>query len=226
MQSEAGISADAVSSLGLLPLRERGLRLIEGRSPLVALALFAAAVGIAAAGLLPITIAFLAVIIVYVVLDIVPVREIYDAVDWPIIVLLAALMPLGGALESTGATQLLAARVGSLGEMGMPAWAVLVVIMIATMMLSDVINNAATALVMAPIAAVSATSLGVSADPFYMAVAVGASCAFLTPIGHQCNTLVMGPGGYHFGDYWRMGVPLEAIVVAVATPMILLVWPL
>jgi di/tricarboxylate transporter len=110
--------------------------------------------------------------------------------------------------------------------MGLPAWVILVVIMVVTMTLSDVINNAATALVMAPIAAVSATSLGVSADPFYMAVAVGASCAFLTPIGHQCNTLVLGPGGYRFGDYWRMGLPLEVLVVTVATPMILLVWPL
>jgi di/tricarboxylate transporter len=160
-----------------------------------------------------------------VIVDRLPLRNVYDAVDWPVIVLLAAMIPLGRGLESTGATALIAGSIVDLAGT-LPTFAVLGLVLIVTMTLSDVINNAATAVVMAPIAIGVAGQLGVSSDPFLMAVAVGASCAFLTPIGHQSNTLVMGPGGYAFGDYWRMGLPLEVLIVVVSVPLILLVWPL
>jgi di/tricarboxylate transporter len=135
------------------------------------------------------------------------------------------MIPLGSALESSGGTELIAGALVSLTE-GMPAWAVLAVLMVVTMTLSDVLNNTATTIVAAPVGIQMAATLGVNADPFLMAVAIAASAAFLTPIGHKNNTLVLGPGGYRFGDYWRMGLPLEIIVVAVAIPAILLFWPL
>jgi di/tricarboxylate transporter len=164
-------------------------------------------------------------VVLLVVGDLMNVRELYDGIDWPVIVLLGSLIPVGGALQSTGATTLIADGLLDLTA-GLPAVAVLVVVMAVTMTLSDMLNNAATAVVMAPIGATVAERLNVSADPFLMAVAVAASCAFLTPIGHQNNALVLGPGGYRFGDYWRMGLPLEVVVMAVAVPAILLVWPL
>jgi di/tricarboxylate transporter len=132
---------------------------------------------------------------------------------------------LGAALETTGGTRLIAEGLLDLTQ-GLPIWAVLALLMIGTMTLSDILNNTATAIIAAPVAITMAHSLGVSPDPFLMAVAVAASAAFLTPIGHNNNTLVMGPGGYRFGDYWRMGLPLEALVICVATPAILLIWPL
>jgi di/tricarboxylate transporter len=152
-------------------------------------------------------------------------REAYEAIDWPVIVLLGAMIPLGNALQSTGGTALIAGSIVGLAE-AFPVWALLALVLIVTMTLSDLMNNAATAIVMAPIAIGIAGRIGVSADPFLMATAIGASCAFLTPIGHQNNVLVMGPGGYRFGDYWRMGLPLEALIVVVSVPLILWVWPL
>jgi len=173
----------------------------------------------------PIHIAFGMAIVLLVVADLMNVRELYDGIDWSVIVLLGALIPVGGALQSTGATDLIA---GSLVHLtaGLPAAALLVIVLAVTMTLSDILNNAATAVVMAPLAATVAERLEVSPDPFLMATAVGASCAFLTPIGHQNNALILGPGGYRFGDYWRMGLPLEVLVIAVSVPTILLVWPL
>ena len=162
---------------------------------------------------------------VYLLLDILPVRNLYDAIDWPVIILLSAMIPVGSALQSTGLTQLLATQVLGLTE-GIPIYLVIGLVLVVTMFLSDIINNAATAVIMAPLAYGISVGLGVSPDPFFMAVAVGASCAFLTPIGHQSNTLVLGPGGYAFGDYWRMGLPLEIMIVLLAVPLILLVWPL
>lgn len=139
--------------------------------------------------------------------------------------LLGAMIPVGGALESTGTTQIIANGLLSMaGDMSIVV--ILTAILVITMTLSDILNNAATAILMAPIAATIANSAGVSPDPFLMAVAVGASCAFLTPIGHQNNALVMGPGGYKFSDYWRVGLPLEIIIVTIAIPLILIVWPL
>ena len=135
------------------------------------------------------------------------------------------MIPISNALQTTGASELLATFLVNITE-GFPAWLILSIIMIITMCLSDIVNNAATALIMAPISAGIAISLGVNIDPFLMAVAVGASCAFLTPIGHQCNAIVLGPGGYKFSDYWKMGLPLEILIVLLGTPLIIYFWPL
>ena len=156
---------------------------------------------------------------------ILPIRELYQQIDWTIIVLLGAMIPVSNALQTTGSSQLLATFLVDITQ-GLPAWAILSIIMIITMCLSDIVNNAATALIMAPISASIAISLGVYIDPFLMAVAVGASCAFLTPIGHQCNAIILGPGGYRFSDYWRMGLPLEILIVLLGTPLIVYFWPL
>jgi di/tricarboxylate transporter len=211
--------------LGCLPLAERGLRIGRPRRLLLASGIFGAAVLISALGLLPIQVTFVAAAIVMVWWNLVPLREMYDSIDWPIIVLLGALIPVGEALETTGGAQLIADGLLSVGGQ-LPPVVTLIMVMVGTMFLSDVINNAAAAVLIAPIAISTAAGLGVNADPFLMAVAIGASCAFLTPIGHQSNTLVMGPGGYKFGDYWRMGLPLEIIIVVVSVPLLLLFWPL
>ena len=186
---------------------------------------FAGAIALGVAGVVTLPIAFLIAIGIFILMNVISVREIYDEVDWPVIVLLGSMIPVGRALESTGTTDWMANAILAVTA-GLPAAALLAMILVVTMFLSDIINNAATALVMAPIGVAIATSLGVSSDAFLMAVAVGASCAFLTPIGHQSNTLVMGPGGYHFGDYWRMGLPLEILIIALAVPLLLIVWPL
>jgi di/tricarboxylate transporter len=151
-------------------------------------------------------------------------REAYESVDWPILVLLGAMIPVGQALESTGGAQLIADQILELGRQ-LPAGLTLAVVLVGAMFLSDLVNNAAAAVLMAPIAIGVAQGLGASPDPFLMAVAIGASCAFLTPIGHQSNTLVLGPGGYRFGDYWRMGLPLEVLITIVAIPLLLWFWP-
>jgi di/tricarboxylate transporter len=151
-------------------------------------------------------------------------REAYESIEWPVIVLLGAMIPLGTALETTGGAQLIADQLLALTREH-PPMVSLAALLVAAMLLSSVINNAAAAVLMAPMAIRLAGSLGASADPFLMAVAIGASCAFLTPIGHQSNTLVMGPGGYNFGDYWRLGLPLAVVVAAVALPLITWFWP-
>ncbi|MCP4817789.1 MAG: SLC13 family permease, partial [Shimia sp.] len=149
----------------------------------------------------------------------------YTHIEWPVVVLLGSMIPLGAALDSSGGTALIANSLINLTS-GLPAWAILTVLMLVTMTLSDVLNNTATTIVAAPVGIQMANTMGVSADPFLMAVAVAASSAFLTPIGHKNNTLILGPGGYSFGDYWRMGLPLEILVVAVSIPAILVFWPM
>jgi len=186
--------------------------------------IFAAAVTVASLGLVYLPIALATAVTALVVLNVVPLRQIYESVEWPVIVLLGAMIPLGAALETTGGTEVIAAAILQLSFGTSPAL-VLTLLMVITMTLSDVMNNVATAVIAAPIAVEIASRLGVSPDPFLMSVAVAASCAFLTPIGHKNNTLIMGPGGYRFGDYWRMGLPLEALIVAIGVPMILWVWP-
>ena len=216
---------DIAARLGTLPLAETDLDLTRHAQAGLAVGLFAAGVALASFGLIPLPIALAAVIVIYAILDIMPARQLYEAIDWPIIILLGALIPVGQALETTGATSLIAA--GLIAVAGnLPAPAVIVLLMIVVMTLSDVINNAATAVLAAPVALEIAARLEVNPDPFLMAVAVAASCAFLTPIGHQNNTLILGPGGYSFGDYWRMGLPVEVIVLAVSVPAILYFWPL
>jgi di/tricarboxylate transporter len=210
---------------GCVPLASRDLRIVPGGKAWTAAAILACVVVAAATGLVPVAVAFVAGVLAAVVAGVISSRTLYDAVDWPVIVLLGALIPLAGAMSSTGAADLVALLLLDIAARGSPAMA-LIIILVVTMTLSDFMNNAATAATMSPIALSVATRLGVHADPFLMAVAIGASCAFLTPIGHQNNLLILGPGGFRFGDYWRLGLPLEALVVAVAVPMLLLVWQL
>lgn len=217
--------ADMTSRLECLPLADRSLGVTRHEKAWGAIALFAAAIVLAAFGVVPLPIALGMVAIGLVLADILPVREIYDAVEWPVIVLLGSMIPLGAALESSGGTAIIASALADVTE-GLPGWVAILAIMVATMTLSDVLNNTATAIIAAPIAIDLSRALGANPDPFLMAVAVGASCAFLTPIGHKNNMLILGPGGYSFGDYWRLGLPLEILVTAIAVPMILIVWPL
>jgi di/tricarboxylate transporter len=157
--------------------------------------------------------------------NIVPLRDVYDSIEWPVIVLLGSRIPIGSALQATGGTELIASGLVTVSEGFSPA-VVLTLLIVVTMTLSDVMNNTATAVIAAPIAVEIADQLSVNPDPFLMGVAVAASCAFLTPIGHKNNTLIMGPGGYHFGDYWRMGLPLEILIIVISVPAILFFWPL
>ncbi len=216
---------DVIGRLGLLPLKDRGQRVIKRDKAWLAVGLFAAAILTASVGLVYLPVALGCVAAAYVLLNIVPVRSVYESIEWPVIVLLGSMIPIGAALQSTGGTALIADGIVDLSVGFSPA-VVLTLLIIVTMTLSDVMNNTATAVIAAPIAIEIATRLNVNPDPFLMGVAVAASCAFLTPIGHKNNTLIMGPGGYRFGDYWRMGLPLEIIIVAVSVPMILWVWPM
>ena len=216
---------EVASWLGCLPLADRGLQLLQRDKAWLSIGLFVGASTLAATGLVYLPVALAGAALLYVLLGVVPVAQLYDSVEWPVIVLLGSLIPIGAALESSGATNLIAGLIIDITD-GLPVVAVLVIIMVVTMTLSDVLNNVATALIAAPIAVNVATALNVSPDPFLMAVAVAASCAFLTPIGHKNNTIIMGPGGYQFGDYWRMGLPLELIVVVVGVPAVLVFWPL
>ncbi len=215
---------DVVEWLGCLPLADRGLAVTADKKVWLAIGIFASAVIAASLGWIYLPVALGLVVVAYALARIVPLSEIYSHVEWPVIVLLGSMIPLGAALETSGGTDLIA---GALVDftLGMPPWAILTVLMVVTMTLSDVLNNTATTIVAAPVGIQMAAQLGVSPDPFLMAVAVAASCAFLTPIGHKNNTLILGPGGYSFGDYWRMGLPLEALVVLVSIPAIQVFWP-
>ena len=225
LQGESETLADTVASLDCLPLAERGLQLGKRREAFLPVAIFLGAIGVTAAGILPVQVAFGAAVAALVVFNVLTPRQVYETIDWPIIILLASMIPIGQALQATGGTDWIAGNIARLGSAVHPI-AVLAAIMIITMTLSDLMNNAATAVVMAPIATSLAAALNVNPDPFLMATAIGASCAFLTPIGHQNNVLVMGPGGYQFGDYWRMGLPLEILIVVVSLPLLVTVWPL
>lgn len=225
LQSHIETSKEVIETLGCLPLAGRGLHLRHSRNILTSLSIFVAALLLAALGLVPAQVSFVAAVIIMVITKILSLREAYDSIDWPIIILLGAMIPVGEALETTGGAQLIANSLLQFGSQ-MPPAATLIIILVATMFLSDVINNAAAVVLMAPIGIGLAQGMGVSVDPFLIAIAIGASCAFLTPIGHQSNTLVMGPGGYKFGDYWRVGLILEIIVVAISIPLILFFWPL
>lgn len=225
MQGPGEVMADFVNDTGCVPLGERDLRIPDKTRAIIAGAIMVAAVAIVTAGMLPAAAAFTLGVIASMLLRTVPPRQVYTAIDWPVIVLLAALMPVAGAMEATGAADVLA-RVMVEGIAQGNAIAALAVVLVVTMFLSDVMNNAATAAVLSPVAIGIAATLEVNPDSYLMAVAIGASCAFLTPIGHQNNTLILGPGGFRFGDYWKLGLPLELVVVAVSMPMLLIVWPL
>lgn len=216
---------EAVNLLGLLPLSDREIRIGQPRRVLLAAGIFALALTSAAWGLIPFHISLPAAALAYVLGDIITLREAYESIDWPVVVLLGTMIPVGQALEETGGANLIAEYL-TLASSWLPPAAVLATMLVATMLLSNVINNAAAAVLMAPISLKLAQGMSMSPDTFLMAIALGASCPFLTPIGHQSNTLVMGPGGYQFGDYWRVGLPLQVIVTAVAIPLLLHFWPL
>jgi di/tricarboxylate transporter len=225
MQGPADALSEFAADMGCVPLAERELKIPNPRKAWTASAILLLSVGVAAVGLLPAAVAFALGVLASMALRTLPWRSVYDAIDWPVIVLLAALIPVASVMENTGTADLIARGLLDGVAQGSPVGA-LVLVLVVTMFLSDMINNAATAAVMCPIAIGAAGVLGVSADAFLMAVAIGASCAFLTPIGHQNNTLILGPGGFRFGDFWRLGILLEVIVVAISVPLLLLVWPL
>jgi di/tricarboxylate transporter len=225
MQGAPEALSGFAAEFGCVPLAKRSLRIPDQRKALSAVGIMASAIGAAATGVAPAAIAFAAGVLLSMALRVVPPRQVYETVDWPVVVLLGALIPVADAMGTTGAADLTARLLLEHIARGHPIVALLLILVV-TMTLSDFMNNAATAAVMCPIAIGAALQAGASPDPFLMAVAVGASCAFLTPIGHQNNTLILGPGGFGFGDYWRLGLPLEILVVAVAVPMMLLVWPL
>ena len=225
MQGPAEMMSDFINETGCVPLRERELRIPDKRMAIIAGAIMLGAVGIVTFGLLPAAAAFALGVLASMLLRTVPPRQIYTAIDWPIIILLGSLIPVAGAMQTTGAADLLARFLVDTIAQG-NAIAALAVVLLTAMFLSDMMNNAATAAVLCPIALGIAAALGVNPDSFLMAVAIGASCAFLTPIGHQNNTLILGPGGFRFGDYWRLGLPIEVLVVAVSMPLLLFFWPL
>lgn len=223
LQGEQETLSETIASLGCLPLAERHIALQPKRA-LVPVSVFVAALLVIGVGLLPAAVALTSALLVMVLSRVMSVQDIYTAIDLQVVVLLAAMIPVGGALESTGTAQLLADYLAGLAGEASPR-ILLAVLLIVTMSLSDIMNNAATTVVMAPIGLGVATALGTSPDPMLMAVAIGASSAFLTPIGHQNNLLIMGPGGYRFGDYWRMGLPLEILLITVGVWLIPIAWP-
>jgi di/tricarboxylate transporter len=210
---------------GCLPLARRGLQLIHREKAGLAVLLFAGAVLLAGLGVLQLPVVLGGVVIAYAFSGIVPIREIYDHIEWPVIILLGSLIPIGQAFETTGCAALIASQLVGISR-GAPPIVTLTLLMLITMLFADMINNTATAVILAPVAVDIASRLSANADPFLMAVAVASSCAFLTPIGHKNNTLILGPGGYRYGDYWRMGLPLQIIVLSISVPLILKVWPL
>ncbi len=214
-----------VARLGLLPLVERGLRVGIPKRAFLPFLIFGIAIILAATQLIPVQIAFGGAVLAMVLFNVISIRDLYESVEWPIIILLAAMIPIGAALQTTGGTGLIAHYFIALSGHVSPV-VILGLLLIVTMTLSDFMNNAATTVVMAPIAVSIAQALKVSIDPFLMAVAIGASCSFLTPVGHQNNTLVMGPGGYKFIDYIRLGLPLEILVIIVALPLLVWAWPM
>ncbi|MCG5509694.1 SLC13 family permease [Ectothiorhodospira lacustris] len=225
MQGPPESISEFASDNACVPLAQRELRIPNKRKIWEASLIMLFAIGGAAFGLLPAAVSFAIGVLASMALRTVPPRAVYDAIDWPVIVLLGALIPVAGAMEATGTADLIARLLIENVAQG-HAVVGLALILVVTMFLSDLMNNAATAAVMCPIAIGTAAALGVSPDSFLMAVAIGASCAFLTPIGHQNNTLILGPGGFRFSDYWKLGLPLEIIVVAVSIPLLLVVWPL
>jgi di/tricarboxylate transporter len=216
---------NACSWLGVLPLEGRKTDVMQRNKAWLAIAGFAIAIAAAVAGFAYLPVALAACVVLYIASGLINGTEVYQSVEWKVIVLLGSLIPLGQAFEEAGNAQLIADGILAITSTA-PAWVTLAVLMIVTMTLSDFLNNVATCLIAAPISVQIANTLQVNADPFLMAVAVASSCAFLTPIGHKNNTIIMGPGGYRFGDYWRIGLPLELLVLAVGIPAILLFWPL
>ncbi|MET3582616.1 di/tricarboxylate transporter [Mesorhizobium robiniae] len=225
LQGNAAAIPEILRELGCLPLAERAILLGSVRKGIAPVTILALAMAATAFGLLPVSVAFFAAAVGMVLFKVIPIREVYQSLDGPILLMLAVLIPVSDSLRTTGATGVIAGELAKLGTI-LPAPGALMLILVAAMAVTPFLNNAATVLVMAPIAAEFAGDLGYRPEAFLMAVAIGAGCDFLTPIGHQCNTLVMGPGGYRFSDYPRLGLPLSFLVVIVAVPMLMVVWPM
>lgn len=225
MQGSPEALSEFANNSACVPLAQRELRIPDKRKAFMASGIMVVSVAVAALGFLPAAVSFAAGVLASMALRTVPLRSVYEAVDWPVVVLLGALLPVAGAMQSTGAADFIARLLLENVAQG-NALIGLALIMVTTMILTDLMNNAATAAVMAPIGLGAAIQLGVNPDTFLMAVAIGSSCAFLTPIGHQNNTLILGPGGFHFGDYWRMGLPTDLLVITVSLPLLVWFWPL
>lgn len=215
-------------NLGSIPLAERELtigNITQKKKRLLATGLFVLAILLTSFGLLSVQVSFVSTALLMVLSGILTRKEFYEAIEWPVVIMLGALLPLGDALQTTGGATTLANGLIAFSSL-LPASAMVVLLMVLTMILTNLINNSAAAVLMAPIAISLANQMHVSIDPLLMAVCVASSSAFLTPIGHQSNTLIMGPGGYRFGDYWRLGLPVSLLVIIVGAPLILLFWPL
>lgn len=224
LQGRANTIDDVVKVLGCLPLARRRLRIGSERKVALTLAVFIISILLVVFDLLQVQVSFSIAALVLILTKVLPLKDVYTSIDWPVIVLLGAMLPVGLALETTGGASAIANHIVYMGD-NLPLWAMLTIVLVVTMFLSDIINNAATVVIMAPIALSIGRSIGATPDAFLMTVAIGASCAFLTPIGHQSNTLVMGPGGYKFTDYWRMGLPLEILIILIGIPLIMFFWP-
>ena len=225
LQGPLDLLPEKLRDLGCLPLAEREVRLGNTQRTLLPVAILAIAMFATAMAWVPVAVAFFAAAGLILVVGALPVREAYDHVEWPILIMLGALIPVSDSLRTTGASDVIATWLSHTAST-LPPWGAVALILVAAMAVTPFLNNAATVLVMAPIAATFAGDLGYKPEAFLMATAVGAGCDFLTPIGHQCNTLVFGPGGYRFGDYARLGAPLSVLVLLLGTPLIIWVWPL
>ena len=224
LEGDAERFPEVLSIIGCLPLSERDIVLHREPTP-IPLIIFLVSITFGMSGIISLPVAFTGGVIALVVFGQIPIRELYQGIEWPVIVLLGAMVTVGSAMEISGANDLLADNVVIVAKF-LPTWGIVPLILVTAMVLSDIINNAATAILMSQLSIQIADRIDVSADPLLMAVAVGSSCAFLTPIGHQSNILVMGPGGYRFGDYWRLGLPLELLIICISVPMVLFIWPL
>jgi di/tricarboxylate transporter len=225
LQGPVEAMTESLAALGCLPLAERNLQLGKSRNFYLPALILLVCVVLSATEWVPVALAFTGGAVLIAVLGILSLKQIYEAIDWPILILLGCLIPVGEAVRTTGTTNLIAGWL-SHGADAMPVYGTLVMLLVITMLVTPLLHHAAAVIVMGPVAAALAKQLGFNPDPFLIAVAVGASCDFLSPIGHQCNTLVMGPGGYHFSDYWHLGLPLTFLVTLTGVPLILAFWPL
>lgn len=224
LQGSSKTLSTALQDFALLPLAQREVLLGTRRRAAIPLAILAIAMGATALGFAPVAVAFFAAALAMVVFKTIPLKDAYKALDGPILIMLACLIPVSDSLRTSGGSELIASWLGRVA-VDLPPFGALALILVTAMAVTPFLNNAATVLVMGPIAASFATTLGYRPEAFLMAVAIGAGSDFLTPVGHQCNTLVMGPGGYRFSDYPRLGLPLSALIILVSVPALLYVWP-
>ena len=223
-RGEAEKIGERLELAGLMPLWQREFDIVNDTSKIfLAIVIFLLSLSSIIFNFLPIIVAFLLCVLAFASIKLLTGDSIYRHIDWPVVVLLAAMIPIGNTLTEYGITSSISSSLAQYSNVLNVVW-ILIILMVITMFLSDVINNAATAVIMAPIAANVAIETGQSVDAFLMCVAIGASCAFLSPIGHQCNTLVMGPGNYKFGDYWKLGLPLEILIICISIPIIVFFW--